>query len=245
MHMSVRVRIATTLLVTSFAAACGSDSTGPSQTPASVAQHFDSLYVEAADRGDTSVAFSGRAFLLTLLELPPALGASPSSITVTTASGVEHWKAFEFVEQVSPTDSGFALLAYRESAAHTVILIEYDGDGTSSNGALITNDTLAAHITDGSGTTTLTSTSSTCGVPPSSLTNPDIVSTDFASCKLAKFLTSLTLSTQTAANIDPALASIDIDAATINGIHIVDNAQAATLRRLRTALHTARMHERF
>ena len=244
MPTSARLRVAAILLVTAIATACGSDSTGPSQTPGSVAQHFDSLYVEAAELSDSIDAFSARAFLLTLLELPPALGASPSSIRVTTASGVEHWRAFEVGELFTPTDSGFALLAYRESAAHTVILIEYNGDGTISDGAMITNDTLATDITGGSGSTRLSSTSTTCGTPPSSLTNPQVGAIEFSSCTLATFLTSLTLSTQTSSHIDPSLASIDIDAVTINGIRLVDAGDAATLRRVRAALRAARTKKR-
>ena len=245
MRTSARLRVAAILLSTLVAAACGSDSTGPSQTPGSVAQHFDSLYVEANDLSDSVDAFGARAFLLTLLELPPALGASPSTINVTTASGVEHWRAFEVGEVFSPTDSGFALLAYRESAAHTVLLIEYNGDGTINDGALITNDTLATDITGGSGSTTLSSVSTTCGTPSSSLTNPQVAAIDFSSCTLAKFVTSLTLSTQTSSHIDPALASIEFDGATINGIRLIDNAEAATIRRVRAVLRTTRMNKRF
>lgn len=244
MRTSARLRVAATLLMTAIAAACGSDSTGPSQTPASVAQHFDSLFVEATELSDSIDAYNTRAFLLTLLELPPALGASPSSIRVTTASGVEHWKAFEVGELFSPTDSGFALLAYRESDAHTAMLIEYNGDGTVSDGALITNDTLAADITGGSGSTRLSSTGATCGAPPSSLTNPQVGSIDFSSCTLATFLTSLTLSTQTSSHIDPALASIAIDAVTVNGLRLIDTPEAATMRRVRAALHAFRMKKR-
>ena len=245
MRISARLHIAASYVVIAIAAACGSDSTGPSQTPGSVARHFDSLYVEANDLSDSIDAFGARAFLLTLLELPPALGASPSTINVTTATGVEHWKAFEVGELFNPTDSGFALLAYRESDAHTVLLIEYNGDGSISDGAMITNDTLATDITGGSGSTTLSSTSSTCGSPPSSLTNPQVGAIDFSSCTLAKFVTSLTLSTQTSSNIDPALASVEFDGATINGIRLIDNAEAATLRRVRAAIHTTRMNKRF
>jgi len=245
MRTPARLHIAASFVVIAFAAACGSDSTGPSQTPGSVAQHFDSLYVEANDLSDSIDAFGARAFLLTLLELPPALGASPSTINVTTASGVEHWRAFEVGEVFSPTDSGFALLAYRETAAHTVLLIEYNGDGTINDGALITNDTLPTDITGGSGSTTLTSMGTSCGSVPSSLTNPQIGDIDFSSCTLAKFVTSLTLSTQTSSHIDPALASVEFDGATINGIRLIDNAEAATLRRVRAAIHTTRMNKRF
>ena len=241
MRTTARLRVAASFLAIVMAAACGSDSTGPSQSPSSVAKHFDSLYVEAADLSDSIAAYNNRTFLMTLLEVPPALGASPSTISVTTASGVEHWKAFEFVEvSTSGADSGFALLTYRESAAHTVILIEYNGDGTISDGGLITNDTLAATITDGDGSTSLTSTSTTCGTPSASLVNPQLATLGISTCKLAKFLTSLTLSTQTSADIDPPLASITITSATVNGVRIVDQAEAATLRRARAVLHAAR-----
>jgi hypothetical protein len=245
MHTIARFRAAASLLVIISVAACGSDSTGPSQSPSSVAAHFDSLAIDAAGRSNGENAYGIRATLLTLFEVPPALGASPSTISVTTASGVEHWKAFELVDLLSPTDSGFFLLAYRESAAHTALLILYNGDGTISDGTLITNDTLAADITGGSGSTTLTSTSSTCGELSSSLVNPQLDSFVFASCTLAKFRTSLTLSSLTDSHIDPALASIAFNEATVNGARLLQPEEAATLRRLRASLHASHTTKRF
>jgi hypothetical protein len=245
MHTTARFRVAASLLVIIFAAACGSDSTGPSQSPSSVAAHFDSLYVDAANRSEGDSVYGIRASLLTLFEVPPAVGASPATISVTTANGVEHWKAFEVFEMLNPTDSGFFLLAYRESSVHTALVIQYDGDGTIAFGALITNDTLPAHITDGSGSTTLSSTGATCGTPSSSLVNPNLGTFHFSSCTLAKFVTSLTLSTLTSSNIDPALASIHINSATISGISVVDAEEAATLRRLRAVLQASHATKRF
>jgi hypothetical protein len=239
MHTTARFRVAASLLVIMTAAACGSDSTGPSQSPSSVAAHFDSLYVDAVNRTANDNAYSIRSLLLTLFEVPPAAGASPATISVTTASGVEHWKAFEIGDVFSPTDSTFFLLAYRESAVHTALVIQYAGDGSIVEGALLTNDTLPAQIINGSGSTTLSSTSSTCGTPSSSLVNPSLNVFEFATCTLAKFKTSVTISTVTSADIDPALASIALHNATVNGVRIVDAEQAATLRRLQAALHAA------
>jgi hypothetical protein len=245
MPMTARLRVAASLLVITIAAACGGDSTGPSQSPSSVAAHFDSLYVQAAAHGDSSNAYSARSLFLSLFELPPALGASPASITVTTAGGVEHWKAFEFVDVTSnSSDSGFFFLAYRENAAHTILLAEYNGDGTSTGGALVTNDTLVVNVTNGTGSTSLTSTSATCGTPSASLVNPEIPTIAFSSCHLAKFLTTLSLTTQTSASIDPALASISISSATVNGVRLVDQSEAATLRRVRALMHSARAGNR-
>lgn len=244
MRTHARLRVAAAFFVTTVATACGGDSTGPSQTPASVAAHFDSLYVEASDLSDGENAYDGRALYLTFFEVPPALGASPTAINVTTATGVEHWKAFEFSELFTPTDSGFAFLAYRESAAHTVIFIEFYGDGTIVDGALITNDTLATNITDGGGSTTLTSTGTHCGSLAPSLANPHLDSLTFVSCTLAKFRTSLTLTTQSSSNIDPALASIAITSVPVNGLRIVDAPQQASLRGARAALRAAQMRKR-
>ena len=244
MRTTARLRVAATFLVITVAAACGSDSTAPA-SPASVARHFDSLYVDAAARGDSSDAYANRSLMLTFLELPPALGASPATLTVTTATGIEHWRAFEFDEILSGSDSGFALLAYRETAAHTVLLLEFDGSGTVQDGVVITNDTLNVQITDGSATTSLTSTSASCGTPSPSLLNPQLGTIQIGSCTLAKFLSSLSITTQTAAQVDPALASLSFNAATINGVRIVDAAQAATLRRVRAALLAAHPNKRF
>ena len=244
MGTTARLRAAAAFLVVTVAAACGSDSTAPPY-PASVARHFDSLYVDAAARGDTSDAYANRALLLTFLELPPALGASPATLTVTTATGIEHWRAFEFDDILSASDSGFALLAYRETAAHTVLLLEFDGNGHVQDGALITNDTLNVQIAAGSATTSLTSTSASCGTPSPSLLNPQLGTLQISSCTLAKFLSSLSITTQTAAQVDPALASLSFNAATINGVRVVEAAQAATLRRMSAALHAAHAHKRF
>jgi hypothetical protein len=244
MHATARLRVAASVFVIAIAAACGSDSTGPSQSPPSVAARFDSLYVDASDRSDGDNAFGIRATLLTLFEVPPAVGASPSSISVTTASGVEHWKAFEFDELLTPTDSGFTLVAYRESAAHTVLVIQYEGDGSVFFGLMLTNDTLPVDISSGGGSTKLSSTSSSCGTPSSSLVNPQLDSLAFSSCALANFRTSLSLTTLAAAHVDPALARIDIDAATVNGIRVVDAEEAGMVRRVRAALRAAHITKR-
>ena len=244
MRTYARFRIAALILIVTLATACGSDTTGPSQSAASVAARFDSLYVEANDLSDGDNAYDLRALYMTFFEVPPAFGASPAAIDVTTANGVEHWKAFELSELFTATDSGFAFLAYRESAAHTVIFIEYYGDGSVIDGALITNDTLAANITDGGGATTLSLTGSSCGSISPSLANPHLDSLTFVSCTLAKFRTSLTLTTDTSPNIDPALASIAIPSASVNGLRIVDASQQAALRGARVALRAARLRKR-
>jgi hypothetical protein len=241
MHTTARLRVAASIVAITLTAACGSDSTAP-QSPSQVASHFDSLFVEADNRSDTVSAYGSRAALLTLFEVPPALGASPASISVTTANGVEHWKAFEFDDLFnSGTDSTFFFMAYREADAHTVIVIQFNGDGSINDGVLITNDTLAANITDGGGSTTLLSTSGSCGAPSASLLNPAMNNLFIASCTLAKFRTSLTLTSQTSAHIDPALASITMNAVSVNGVRVIDQVQGGALRHAREVLRASRV----
>ncbi len=241
MRLFARVGLVTAFAAVALTAAC-SDSSGPSNidTPSAIASRFDSIYVDAFARSDSgSNGYSTRAELATLLEIPAALGASPSTINVTTANGIEHWKGFEFVELTPPggtADSEFVLLAYREAAAHTVLVVFFDSTGSGHSGGVITNDTLPLSPNSASGMTHVVSVGTTCSTPSASLRNPQFEHSLFTSCALATFQTSLSLTLTTSGAVDPALARLSFTASTVNGMRIVD--PASNGRRVQLLLHT-------
>jgi hypothetical protein len=241
MRPPVRLRIAVSVIAVALTAACGSDSTGPSQAPSDLARHFDSISVAAAAKADTFSAYSGRALLTSFIEIPAAYGATPSSVDVTTENGVEHWKAYEILSLPhSSTDSQYVLLAYRDSDAHTILLAYFDSTGSITDGAVVTNDTLSLDITDGGGSSSLTSASGACGTPSASLQNQLVLSLGVSSCTLAKFRSSVGFTSTIPTGADPALATLQISMSTISGIRAVDAEDPAsihTLNRIRARLH--------
>lgn len=241
MRAPARLALAASAALVALTAAC-SDSSGPgsTDTSAEVAARFDSIYVDAFARSDSgSNAYSARVELSTLLEIPAALGASPATISVTTANGVEHWKGYEFVELArpgQPVDSEFVLLAYRESAAHTVVVVFFDSTGAGMGGGVITNDTLSVSPSNAHATTQLASVGAACRTPASSLLNPEFEMPFYSSCSLATFKTSLSLSFPATTGVDPALASLSFPTTVINGIRVVDAVNES--RRVQSMLHS-------
>jgi hypothetical protein len=236
MRSPARLRLAASLVVVIAAAAC-SDSTGPGQqTAAQVAAHFDSIAIHANAQSDTNSAYNVRSFLSTLIELPAALGAVPATVSVTTANGVEQWKAYELLEVLPPgssnTDSSFILLAFRDADAHTAIAVFFDSTGTAQDGGIITGDTISVNPSDGAGTTALTSTGTTCTTPAASLVNPALGTLAVAQCNLASFRTSLSLTSPSTPGMDAALTTLTFTNANISGVRAVDQATFATVRRL-------------
>lgn len=246
MRLPARLSLAATCCALAFTSAC-SDSTSPdsSQTAAHLAAHFDSLYVAAAAHGDTASAYSFRITALSLLELAPALGAPATNITVTTANGTEHWKGFELEDVLdsagTPTDTTYFVVAYRESDVHTAMLALYGSDGSIQGGALLTNDTSSIAPSNGHGSTTLSSLSSTCTPISSSLVNPLLTSITPLACNVATFGTSLTLVVPSTPNVDPALTSLSFPTMTLKGVRIQENGNtgAAAVRRVRAMLRQA------
>jgi hypothetical protein len=234
MRSSARLNTVVTLLAISLAAAC-SDSTGPKQlTAAQVAAHFDSIAIQAQTQSQTNEAYSGRGFLTSLIELPAALGATPSSITVTTAHGNETWQAYELLDipaSGSSSDSTFFLLAFRDANAHTAMLITFDGSGAGNAGGIITGDTISVNPSHASGTTRLSSVTTTCTTVSTSLLNPQLASLSFDSCNLALFTTTLSLTFPTTTGLDASLTSVSFTNASVNGVRVVDQAAGASLRR--------------
>ncbi|MDQ2932457.1 MAG: hypothetical protein M3Y05_16775 [Gemmatimonadota bacterium] len=140
--------------------------------------------------------------------------------------------------ELSPTstDSDFVLIAYRDSDAHSVIVVFFDASGAPQEGALITDDTISVAPTSGSAATSFVSASAACLNPPGSLSNPQFDSPFFTSCTLAKFHTALTLGFPSG-SIDAGLTSVTFSPtpAPINGLRVV-NTPSSSSRRLRSLL---------
>jgi hypothetical protein len=238
MRLPARIGAAASFIAIAFAAACGSDSTGPSQSeqPSRVAQHFDSLAVQANTLAGDHPAFVLRTELLTLLEVNAAFGATPSAITVHTASGTEHWKGYEFLElSSSGNDSTYLFLGYRDADAHTVAVVYFTGAGAVDQAALVTGDTIAVTPSDGSGSTSITQKGAACGTISSALLNPQIGDVSLATCNLATFSTNLSLTLPSTTGLDAALTSVSFTQSTVNGIFVID---AASSRRVKYLLHS-------
>jgi len=238
MRLSARLSLTATCCAIIFTGAC-SDSTAPSdsQQAAQLAMHFDSLYVSAAAAAlaDSSGGYSNRALTLTYLELAAALGANASTVTVTTANGTEHWKGLELedVETSGPGLDEYLLVAYRESAAHSMIVAYFNADGVFEEGGIFANDTLSIGDSAATGSTTRTSLSDSCATPSASLANPIIPNiTASYTCTKAKFNSSLAFTIPSVPNVDPALTSVSFSSTTFNGARLVgSSAGQATARR--------------
>ena len=238
MHTPARLSLAASLIAISFLAAC-SDSTGlKEQTAAQIATHFDSIAIQAAAQSDTAPAYGSRTLVASLIEIPAALGALPSTIHVTTADGVENWKAYELLPLPSTGDSSFILLAFRDADAHSALVIFFDAAGTGQEGGLFTGDTIAVNPDTASATTTLTSVGSTCSTPSASLQNPELGSLTVGTCNLATFRTSLAMSLPTTPGMDAALESLSFTNATVNGVRVVE--ESSVVRRAHDLLRAAR-----
>jgi hypothetical protein len=242
MHATARLHLAATFLVIAAASAC-SDSTGVTPlTAAQVAAHFDSIAVVAAARADTNGSYGTRAFLASLIELPAALGATPATVSVTTANSSESWKAYEILDVTGPgstPDSSYILLLFRDADAHTAIIADYDSAGSLQDAGLVTGDTILVNPDDASGSTSVSSIGSACTNISSSLANPLLSSFTESSCNAATFQSSLDLANPATTGLDAVLSSVSFSNVHVNGVRVVEQAEGATVRRIRTILHAA------
>jgi hypothetical protein len=248
MRLSARLTLAASCATIALTAAC-SDSTGPTaaQQAARLAAHFDTLYVQANAKGDSgSNGYYNRAQVMTILEIPTAFGALPSTVTVTTAAGVEHWKGFELEEVImnggTPSDSSYVVVAYRESDAHTAFVGFYGSDGSIQDGGLIVNDTLAMNPVTGSSTTSLTSVSGACTTPATTLINPAVTTFAPSTCASAKFTTSMAASFSSSPDIDPALTNVSFTATSFDGERFVEEGASGQSRVRRVREMLQRLH---
>lgn len=231
MRFPARLALALGCFVPVLVTAC-SDSTKPdtSQDAAHLAVHFDSLFAEVGDSGISSA----RGLALSYLEISAALGATPASVTVTTADGTEHWKGYELEEVTSggcAQDTSYLILAYRDSDVHTVLLAFFDRDGAPTGEAGLISDTVSVLGSLAQGSTARTSLGGSCTTISSALTNPILGGLNILSCDLAGFETSLSLTSASTPGLDPALTSLTIDAQAFRGARVVDEFEAATVRR--------------
>jgi hypothetical protein len=198
--------------------------------------HFDSLYAQAKAQSASDTMFKFRSVALSDLELPSAFGATPTNITVTTASGTETWKGFVFEEVLTnsgaPADSGRLVLAYRDADAHTLIVTALLANGTSAGASLVTNDTVVVHANANAGSVKLVSTGAACPEAPAGLINPVIATANQATCLSATFTAALTLGFPATAGVDAALTQISFPATTIAGVRFQDPTTATSTSRL-------------
>ena len=238
MHFAPRLAFVAAFVILAVTAACGSDSTGPGdgQTPPNLAVHFDSLYVQAKAQSASDTMFKFRAVALSDLELPAAFGASPTSITVTTASGTETWHGFVFEEVVTdngtPSDSGRFVLAYRDANAHTVFVTTLKADGSSVGASLVANDTIIVHASSNAGSVTQTSVGAACAAPPSGLVNPVIATAQASTCLSATYSATLTLAFPATDGVDAALTQISFPTTTFAGVRFQDPFATSVTSRL-------------
>jgi hypothetical protein len=170
-------------------AACADSTTPHGVSPAQLARHFDSLSV-TADSGQFGGAV--RSQILGAVELAPALGASPVSVTVTTPSGTSAWQGFlyEFgpgsIMGDPPNDTGFSVVAYSDYNLTHVIWanVFYEGNQVYQGVDMVAGDT----VVQGGGSGTITAARTTMG-------GPCVVATGYqnpfahfgANCSLATF----------------------------------------------------------
>lgn len=199
--------------VVSVLVAC-SDSTGPSA--AHLAQHFDSLYSAAA--ANESIGSRLRAELVTELEIPAAFGAISRNVSVTTASGVEQWKGFEYA--INPDGSQFesnnVLVLYRDANAHTMLVASFAQDGSMNSAFLLANDTLGSISSDFSGSSVLSSSHAGCPDPPQ-LANPTLVPYVLSACASAEFTSSASAEFAIDPNVDAALSHLSFGSTVYSG----------------------------
>jgi hypothetical protein len=206
-----------------LATACGSSSTGPKGPTASAAAlHFDSLYVVAANHN-----WTGRAELLTFLELAAASGATPSQVSVNVGGTTQTWSALSVSAvdtnssgQVS--DSGMFTIAYSDYANVTNgVIAETDTSigGSTSYAIDVIGDTIAVGASTGTFSGSVTSTGGGCSNV--SVTNPAVASirAQFA-CSLITARSSLTATFPATTGLDPSLQSISFANITSNGVRL-------------------------
>ena len=228
MQFAPRLAFVAAFTILAVTAACGGDSTGPGdgQTPPNLAVHFDSLYAQAKAKSTSDTMYKFRSVALSDLELPAAFGATPTNITVTTASGTETWKGFVFEEVLTnsgtPTDSGRFVIAYRDPEAHTVFVTTLKADGSSVGASLVANDTIIVHASSNAGSVTQTSVGATCDAPPSGLTNPVIATAQQSTCLSATYSATLTLGFPATSGVDAALTQISFPTTTFSGVRFQD-----------------------
>lgn len=139
-------------------------------------------------------------------------------VAVTTASGVEKWKGFEYISQPNGNLFEFdnLLTAYKESDAHTVLMAEYVSDGSILRATLLVNDSIDVQGVSVSGHSVTTAQHDGCPQPPE-LANPFIEVFKLGTCATAKFSSSISANFAAVPNADLALTHLEFGPTTFAG----------------------------
>lgn len=200
-NLSRRAGLAATMLLIA-----GCDSTSPhGVTPAQLARHIDSLSAKTGQFGSV---------ILNYLELPPALGASPVPVTVSTTSGSHAWEGFMFKTYLPGVDSSYSFVAYSDYALTNVIAAElmFINGQVVPSAQLVSGDTLSLGGGSGTITGTLTSTEGAC-VRATGLHEIAIVT---RTCQLATFSGSITWTWLSSPGVE--YQSISVAPQSFNGV---------------------------
>jgi hypothetical protein len=151
-------------------ALCGCDRpvAPTTESPSEFARHVDSLYF--------ATGTSDRQAFLTFLEYPPAFGASPAVVTITTPRSTHFWKGYVWEDlSAGGGDSAEIMIAYSDSAV-TMGLYLYQGAGTGEGAALLVDSTLTL-VSTSRFSITHGAESGTCS-PAAGLANPALVNAE-------------------------------------------------------------------
>ncbi len=204
------------------AAGCGSDPVSPSAR--SIAEHFDSLYsraLAAHTGGD-----SARAVVLSYLELAAAYGATPTPVTITTASGPKRWNALS-IEVADTSGSPSATTTHItvvysdanvKNAVRSVVTV---GATTTSAANLFADDTIRVIAASPGVVMSDASHGGGCKTPPT-LANPGISQAASYHCALATFRASLTANFAATPGVDSSLRSISYTNVTVRGVRFTN-----------------------
>jgi hypothetical protein len=175
-----------------------------------LAIYYDSLFEHLDPPGQLNPLLDIRANILSNIELATAFGAIPRAVTVTTASGVEHWQGVEFV--ANPNGSQFefdhVLIIFRETAAHNALMVHFGSDGSAILAILEVADTLVSVPYTLLGSSRAKSQRDGCATPPT-LANPIIGPYLTGSCATATFTTSIAEHPDVIPGLDPAPTTIE------------------------------------
>jgi hypothetical protein len=175
-----------------------------------LAIYYDSLFEHLDPPGQLNPLLGLRGTILSNIELATAFGAIPRAVSVRTASGIEHWHGVEFVVNPNGTQFEFdhILIVYRETDAHTALMVHFGSDGSAILAILEVADTMVSVPYTLLGSSGEKSQRDGCATPPT-LANPAIGPYLVASCATATFTTSISAHPDAIPGLDPALTTIE------------------------------------
>ena len=217
-----------------------SDASSPSNrnNPSALAQHIDSLYVQACAQAGatgqnrpTSSPYYPRCQVLSVLLALPASGAMPSPLVVNKLPG-NAWRGavVEYADTSSngaPHDSAYVLVAYADPDVHTAFIAGVTGNGVQF-GQLMANDTVVAQGYANTFPVSTVSRGGRCSDTPG-LANPLLNGDGFQQiqygpsiCQLSTFSVSWNADF-VVLRVDSAYAYVDVPTQTVSGITLTNS----------------------